>query len=279
MLWWIIGGWLASGAVFPVLWLLSMASRGIFARDLGAEQRQVAIESDNAATPASAPRSAYGIRRLASSLAMRAFRLPGHSPYGMRVTPNRSHVGQYVLSGLTTLGALILLFVISFDNSSVTIRDLPSAAAVAHAPVAPAAVVETRLLHSQASAALSAIAPFSATPAPSDTDTVDGEASRGSLRQTPSFGDAEHLALIDSQTGNVGEHASDDASSPTAIAPPQAPAAEAVLTAPVFSSVRGAERGPGYRRAHGPSVRSYGTTPLSHGTWLFPPAPNAGANS
>ena len=135
MLWWIIGVWLASGAVIPVLWLLSMVSRGVFARNLGAEQRQVAVESHNAAKPASAARSAYGIRRLASSLAMRAFRVPGHSPDGIRVTPNRRHVGQYVLSGLTTLGALILLFVssCSFSDSSVTIRDLPSAAAAAHA--------------------------------------------------------------------------------------------------------------------------------------------------
>ena len=277
MLWWIIGVWLASGAVIPVLWLLSIASHGVFARDLRAEQRQVSVGSDDVAAPASAP----GLHTAASPRRLRCGRSSsqGTSPDGMRVTPNRSHVGQYVLSGLTILGALILLFVSSFSDSSVTIGDLPSAAAVAHAPGAPAAVVATRPLQSQASAALSAVAQLSATPAPSDTDTVDEEASRGSLRQTPSLGDAEHLALIEARTGNVGEHASDDASSPTAVAPPQAPAAEAVLTAPVFPSVRGAERGPGYRRAHGRSVRSYGTTPPSHGTWLFPPAPNAGANS
>ena len=139
MLWWIIGVWLASGAVIPVLWLLSMASRGVFARDLGVEQRQVTVGSDDAATPASAPRSAYGIRRLASSLAMRAFRLPGHSPDGMRVTPNRSHVGQYVLSGLITLGALMRLFVSSISDLSVTIRDLRyGTLAVAHATLTPA---------------------------------------------------------------------------------------------------------------------------------------------
>ena len=56
MLWWIIGVWLASGAIIPVLWLLSMASRGVFARNLGVEQRQVAVELHNAATPASAAR-------------------------------------------------------------------------------------------------------------------------------------------------------------------------------------------------------------------------------
>jgi hypothetical protein len=140
-------------------------------------------------------------------------------------------------------------------------------------------VAETRPLQSQASAALSPVAQLSATPVPSDTDTVDGKASRGSLREAPSLGDADHLALIESQTDNAGEYASDDASSPTAVAPPQAPAAEAVLTAPGFPSVRGAERSPGYRRAHGPSVRPYGTTPPSQGTWLFPPTANAGANS
>ena len=58
MLWWIIGVWLASSAVIPVLWLLSMVGRGVLARNLGAEQRQVAVESHNAAKPASAARSA-----------------------------------------------------------------------------------------------------------------------------------------------------------------------------------------------------------------------------
>ena len=253
MLWWIMGFWLASGAVIPVLWLLSMASRRVFVRNIEAEQRR-------AATPASD-----------------AAQLQGHHPDGMRVAP--SHIGQYVLSGLATLGALILLFVSSFSDSSVTMRDLPSAAAVAHAPVAPAAVAETRPLQSPASAALSPAAQLSAAPAPSDTDTVDGEASRGLLHEAPPLGDAEHIALIKSRTGNGGEHASDDAGRPTAAALPQAPAADALLTAPLFPGVPGAERGRGTRRAHGPSVRPYATTPLSHGTWLFPPAPHAGANS
>jgi hypothetical protein len=272
MLWWIIGFWLASGAVIPVLWLLSMASRRVFVRNIEAEQRQ-------SATPASAAQSASSLRWLTSSLAMWVFKLPGHHPDGMRVAPNTGHIGQYVLSALTTIGALILLFVSSFSDSSVTRRDLPPAAAVAHAPVAPAAVAETRALQSPASAALSPAAQLAATPAPSDTDTVDGEASRGLLRGAAHDGDAEHIALIESQTGNAGEHASDDASRPTAAALPQSPAADALLTAPVFRSVPGAERGPGYRRAHGPSVRPYATTPSSHGTWLFPPALNAGANS
>ena len=84
MLWWFIGVWLASGAVLPVCWLLSMAYRAA-AKKIGPK-------------------------------------------------------GLYVLSGLVSIGALILLFVSPFRDSNITMRDIPSASAVAaQAPMTSAA--------------------------------------------------------------------------------------------------------------------------------------------
>ena len=74
MLWWFIGVWLASGAVLPVCWLLSMAYRAA----------------------------------------------------SKKIGPK----GLYVLSGLVSIGALILLFVSPFRDSNITMRDMPSASAV-----------------------------------------------------------------------------------------------------------------------------------------------------
>ena len=87
MLWWFIGVWLASGAVLPVCWLLSMAYRAA-SKKIGPE-------------------------------------------------------GLYVLSGLVSIGALILLFVSPFCDSNITMRDIPPASAVAaQAPVTSAAGAE-----------------------------------------------------------------------------------------------------------------------------------------
>ena len=84
MLWWFIGVWLASGAVLPVCWLLSMAYRAA----------------------------------------------------SKKIGPK----GLYVLSGLVSIGALILLFVSPFCDSNITMRDIPSASAVAaQAPMTSAA--------------------------------------------------------------------------------------------------------------------------------------------
>jgi hypothetical protein len=53
MLWWFIGVWLASGAVIPVLWLFSVAYRGVFFRDIEAKQGQEVVESHSTAAAAS----------------------------------------------------------------------------------------------------------------------------------------------------------------------------------------------------------------------------------
>ena len=159
MLWWIIGVWLVSGAVMPLLWLLSMASRGVFARDLWAEQRQVTVGSDNAPAPASAPRS-YSIRRLASSLAMRAFRVPGYqsrwyqsdaekAPRG----PIRAFRTDHPWCIDPAIRQLVLVQRFKRHNTRPAFGRCRSPR-----PVAPAAVAETRPLQSQASAALSPVA-------------------------------------------------------------------------------------------------------------------------
>ena len=188
MLWWFIGVWLASGAVLPVFWLLSMIRR--------------------AALKIIGPEVLYG------------------------------------LSGLVSVGALILLFVFPFRASDITVRDIPSTSAVAQTPTTYAAVAEARPIQVQLSVTLAQTEP-------------------------PSFGEAEQVVLVQPRFNDVGERA-DDARRQTDAAVPQVPAAGALLTAPAYPKAPSAGRGPAHRRARGPLVRPY-VTQLSHGTWLFPP--------
>jgi hypothetical protein len=272
MLWWFIGVWLASGAVIPVLWLLSMAYRGGFLRDIEAEHGQV---THSRTTAASTAQSAYGARWLVSSPAMWAFRLSEHGPGGTRIAPTVSRLGRYAPSGLVSIGVLILLDVGSFSDSIITPRDLPLSSAVALAPVTQAATAEARPIQSPVSAHLSpSPAHLSAKPAQADTDGEEGVVRRGLPREVPSLGEAEQ-ASIQLQTGDMAESAGDDASRHAAAAP-QMPAAGALLTAPVNPKV--AERGSGHRRTRGPVVRPYATG-SSRGTWLSAPNPNGGSNS
>ena len=191
MLWWFIGVWLASGAVLPVCWLLSMA----------------------------------------------------YHAASKKIGPK----GLYVLSGLVSIGALILLFVSPDRDSNITMRDMPSASAVAQAPMTSAAAAEAKPIQLLTSATLSlSLAQFSAKPAQTEP---------------PSFGAAEQVASIQPQFVDVGESANDDASRQDAAAP---------LTAPVYPKIPSAGRGSVHRRTPGLPVRPY-VTQLSHGTWLFPP--------
>lgn len=277
MLWWFIGVWLASGFVIPVLCLISMARRGVFLRGIGAERRQAAGEPHSVSRVVSDVRSTWGTRRPASSLGMWAFKLTEHRPIGTRMTPKVGHTGLYVISGLVSLGVLILLFVGSFGDSNTTMRDLPSASAIALAPVK--ATAEATPIQSRASATLSPpAAQLSDMPAPRATDGDEGLVGRSLLTESASFGGAEQLASVHPQTGDEGKSAGDYASRQTETAAPQVPVAGALPTAPVYTKPPVADRGWGHRRASGPSVRSY-TTRSSRGTWLSAPAMNAGANS
>jgi hypothetical protein len=279
MLWWFIVVWLASGFVIPVLCLISMARRGVFLRDVDAERRQTAGEPHSAARVASGARAKWGASWPASSLGMWVFRLTEHRPIGGRMTPEVGHAGLYVISGLVSLGVLILLFGGSFGDPNTTMRDQPSASAVADTPVTSAAAAGARLNQSRASAALSpSPVQLSAKPGPDAIDGEEGTVGRGLLPERTSLGGAEHLASIQPRTGDVGKSAGDYASRPTDTAAPQVPAVGVLPTAPVYTKPPVADRGWGHRRPSGTSVRSYSTR-SSRGTWLSAPAMNAGANS
>jgi hypothetical protein len=142
-------------------------------------------------------------------------------PSGTPITQKVSHSGQYVLSGLASIGVLILLFVSPFSDSGIIMREMPSVSAVAQTPMTQADAAEAR----------------------------------------PAQDEADQIASIRSQTGDVGQSAEEDASRPTAAVDPRMP---------------GTKRGSGHRRAREPLVRPYAA---SHGTWLWPATANAGGNS
>jgi hypothetical protein len=154
----------------------------------------------------------------------------------------------YGLSGLVSVGALILLFVFPFG-------DMPSTYAVAQTPTTYAAVSEAR--------------PLSPSPAQLMVKLAQTE--------PPSFGEAEQVASVESRFDDVRERV-DDASRQTDAAVPQVPAARALLTAPADPKVPSAGRGSAHRRARGLPVGPY-VTQLSHGTWLFPPNQTGGGSN
>jgi hypothetical protein len=267
MLWWFISAWIASGAVIPVSWLLCVARRGVFFGDTEAEQTPAVVESHGAAAAASSAQPAYGIPWLASSLTTWACRLLERGPGSTRTGPVANHLGRYVLSGLVSIGALILLYVGTFSASN-----LPLSMTVAHAPATQAAVAEVEPIRPLASADLSpSPAQLSATPTQAATNGEEGQAQR----DLPSLGEAEQVAA-EPQPGDARESAGENASRRTEAAAPQVPAAVALLI--VYPRIPGAERGAGRNRAPGPSIRPY-ITPVNRGTWLFPPTTNAGSNS
>ena len=102
MLWWVIGAWVATGLLIPVLWLLSIARRSVFVR---------------------------------SSNEMQVTGAPAPPPNMKRATANRGHLGRYLLSGLSMVGAVILLLIGSFSDPFTTVGELYSTFADAQAPV------------------------------------------------------------------------------------------------------------------------------------------------
>ena len=108
MLWWLIGGWVASGLLIPTLWLLSVAGHGFFVR------------------------SSHDIQEEAAA--------PSPPPSSKRTRRNRGHIGRFLLSGLVGVGALILLFIGSFSDPMSTMGFLYSAFADAQDSVSQAAV-------------------------------------------------------------------------------------------------------------------------------------------
>ena len=124
-------------------------------------------------------------------------------PSGTRITPKVSHSGQHVLSGLASIGVLILLFVSPFSDSGIIMREMPSVSAVAQTPMTQADAAEAR----------------------------------------PAQDEADQIASIRPQMGDVGQSAEDDASRPTAAVDPRMPAAVALLTVPVYPKALDTVRG------------------------------------
>jgi uncharacterized RDD family membrane protein YckC len=243
MLWWLIGIWLASGAVLPVFWLISMAYRW-----------------------------------LTSSPAKWAFKLPVHRPDGTGIALKVRHIGLYVLFNLVSMGALILLLVGSFCNSNITMRDLLSASTVAQARATKPAEARPILSSASPASSPSSAQMISAKPAEAGTDG-EGVALLGLLRDSRSLGEAEQVASIRPQNGGVKGSAEDDASHNTGEAVPQVPAAATLVTVPVTALAAV----PIYhkvlhRPARGSSAHPYATPP-SRGTWLYAPISNGGANT
>jgi hypothetical protein len=251
MLWWLVGVWLASGAVVPLLWVFGMVYRGVFVRDTAAEH------APTESLPTSLPAKwafTWKFARL------------GQRPGGTWTAPKAARLGRYALSGLVGIGALILSFIGSFNEWLATPHDLPSAPAVAQSPVRPAAIAEPRPMQSVASAEVS---PFPArlSAAPQEP-ALQKEAGQFVASQPP--------------TGDIAEGAGEDAGrqASAAVTPPVPPAEalEAMQTASTAFKPPEAERGSVRRRARGTSVLPL-VSPAGRGIWLFAPNLNAGGNS
>jgi hypothetical protein len=149
-------------------------------------------------------------------------------------------IGQYVLSGLLCLGALILLFLGSFSDSTVTMLSnvvrAPTAQTTEARPTQPALAVR-----SLSTAALS-VKPEQA--------EVDTEAAQRGLLHEPS---------VEPQAGGVGQR-SDGGS---AIHAPRLPAQTARI----------------HRHVREVPIRPYVTKSDPHGIWLSVPNQNSGSNS
>ncbi len=107
MLWWLVGMWLASGLVIPLLWLLGVAGRRVFP---GRPKATPVVGS------------------------------PAPPPKGVRATPRQSRIGRFSLAGLVGIGALVLMLVGSFSDPITRLQELPSVLTPAPAPASEAAI-------------------------------------------------------------------------------------------------------------------------------------------
>lgn len=196
--------------------------------------------------------------------------LAGPRPTGTWIASKVSRRVLYVFSGLVSIGALVLLFVCSISKSTITMRDMPSASAVAR--TATTQVADARPILLLDAAALSpSLALFSELSA--DIDSEREIIKRGLLGEPLSLDEADLVASIQPlsiRTGGRG--AGGDAAQ-------QVPAAATILTAPLYPTARRAQHSSAHRRASRTSVRPYVTQSASHGTWLFAPNSIEGANN
>ena len=149
-------------------------------------------------------------------------------------------IGQYVLSGLLCLGALILLFLGSFSDSTVTMLSN-----VARAP----AVQTTEARPTQAAPAVPSLstAELSAKPEQGEVDT---EAAQRGLLHEPS---------VEPQAGGMG-HIGQRSDAGSAMGAPRLPATT-------------------HRHVREMAIRPYVTRSDPRGIWLSVPNQNSGSNS
>jgi hypothetical protein len=181
---------------------------------------------------------------LASGAVLPAFLLL-RMAYRWLPAPKLGPMGLHVLSGLVGIGvgAMTLWIVCSFSDSSIAMRDTPSAFVVAGTPLTHAVVAAARPIQLLPSASLSlSPAPFSAAQAGPPLLSEAGQ------------------PRIDDMAQGVGGDASRQAD---AAAPPIAPL----------------HRKLAHRNTHGTPVRSYTTWSSSRGVWLFGPNGNEGAHN
>jgi hypothetical protein len=130
---------------------------------------------------------------------------------------------RYVLSGLLSIGGVILAFVASFGNPTTVLLDLPSAF---QAPVIQAAVSPLASMRSPPATTLR--------PPPDQVSTkppqagADAEKEERRLRELPSFGDAERVVSVQPAqdngeqivAGEADSQAGDAAQANVALMPP-----------------------------------------------------------
>ena len=107
------------------------------------------------------------------------------------MTLKGSDMWRYVLSGLLSIGGVVLAFVASFGNPATVLLDLPSAF---QAPVIQAAVSPLASIRSPPATTLTPPPDQVSTKPPQAGPDAEKEARR--LRQPPSFGDAERVVSV-----------------------------------------------------------------------------------
>ena len=107
------------------------------------------------------------------------------------MTLKGSDMWRYVLSGLLSIGGVVLAFVASFGNPTTVLLDLPSAF---QAPVIQAAVSPLASIRSPPATTLTPPPDQVSTKPPQAGPDAEKEARR--LRQPPSFGDAERVVSV-----------------------------------------------------------------------------------
>jgi hypothetical protein len=158
------------------------------------------------------------LRSDASRLGLSITILPIRMPRPERgVTLKGSDMWRYVLSGLLSIGGVILAFVASFGNPTTVLLDLPSAF---QAPVIQAAVSPLASIRSPPATTLTPPPDQVSTKPPQAGPDAEKEARR--LRQPPSFGDAERVVSVQPAQDNGEQIVAGEADSQAGVAALQA---------------------------------------------------------